>query len=46
MLEWAVQGGSAVTVPRVVQEKCRCGTKKHGLVGNIVSRMTVGLDDI
>lgn len=29
-----------------VQERCRCGTKAHVLVGNIGSRWTIRLDDL
>ena len=33
MLEWAAQGSGGVTVPGSVQEKFRCGTEGHSLVG-------------
>jgi len=35
-----------ITEPGGVQGTCRCGTKGHGLVGNIHGRWTVGLDDL
>lgn len=35
-----------VTFPGVVQEKCRCGTQGHGLVGNISGRWMAGVDDL
>jgi len=43
VLEWAVQGGDGVTIPRGVQEVFRCCTEGHSLVGNIGDRWTVGL---
>lgn len=30
------QGGGGVTIPRVLQEKCRRGTGIHGLVATVV----------
>ena len=45
-LEKAAQGGGGITIPASTQETCRCGTKGHGLVGNISGRWTVGLDDL
>ena len=42
----ATQGGGGVTNPRGVQEMLKCCTEGHGLVGNIVDRWTVGLDDL
>ena len=44
--EQAAQGGDGVVVPSDVQEMRRCGTKQYGLVGNIVGRWMVGLDDL
>ena len=46
VLEWAVQGGDGVTIPGGVQEACRCCTEGCGLVRNVGSRWTVGLDDL
>jgi len=45
--EWSGTGaGCPVTVPGGIQETWGCGTKEDGLVGNIVGRWMVGLDDI
>ena len=45
-LEKDVQGGGGVTIPGGVQGTYRCCTERHGLVGNIGDRWTVGLDDL
>ena len=44
MLEKAAQGGGGVTIPGGAQEKFRCCTEGHGLVGNIGDMNMVGLD--
>ena len=46
MLAKAAQGGGGVTIPGGAQEKFRCCTEGHGLVGNIGDRWMVGLDDL
>ena len=38
MLEWAAQEGGGVNIPGSVQERFRCCTKGHDLVGNIGDR--------
>jgi len=43
-LERAAQGGGGDTVLRGVQEKFRCCSEGHGLVGNIGDMNMVGLD--
>jgi len=35
-LEQAAHGGGGVTIPEGVQEKGRCGTEGHGLMGMVV----------
>ena len=45
-LEKDDQGGGGVTIPGGVQGTYRCCTERHGLVGNIGDRWTVGLDDL
>ena len=40
------QGCGGVTVRGGIKERCRCGTKEHGLVGNISGRWMVGLGDL
>ena len=45
-LEWAAQGGGAVSMPGGVQETFRCCTEGYGLVGNIGGRWAVGPDDL
>ena len=44
--EWAAHGGGEVTIPGGIPEMLSCGTKEHGLVGNIDGRWTVGLEDL
>ena len=44
-MERAAQGGGGVTVTGGVQYMSRCCTEGHGLVGNIESRWTVGLEN-
>jgi len=34
-LEQAAQGGGEVTTAGGVQERCKCGTECHGLVGRV-----------
>ena len=34
-LEKAAQGGGGGTIPGDVQETCRCGTERHGLLGTV-----------
>jgi len=46
VLEQAAQGAGGVTNLGGIPETCRCCTKRHGLVGNIGGRWTVGLDDL
>lgn len=45
MLECAAQGSGGVIVNGGVQEMCRWGAKKYGLVANIGDRWMVGLDN-
>jgi len=46
VLEWAAQGGGEVTIPGGVQKTFTCCTERHGLVGDIGDRWTVGPDDL
>lgn len=34
-MEQAAQGGGEVTTAGGVQERCKCGTECHGLVGRV-----------
>lgn len=45
MLELAAQGCGRVLALGGFPDMFRCGAKRHGLLGNIGDRLTVGLDD-